>query len=105
MIIGIPKEIMHGEGRVSAIPETVALLKAEGFEVLVENTAGEGALFADSEYAAAGATMIADAEELYAKADIILKNQSSGMLSFVVLYNLNNINITKRIHLCNDARR
>ena len=34
MIIGIPKEIMHGEGRVSAIPETVAKLKADGFEVL-----------------------------------------------------------------------
>ncbi len=73
MVIGIPKEIMHGEGRVSAIPETVSLLKAEGFEVLVENTAGEGALFSDAEYAAAGATMIADAEELYAKSDIILK--------------------------------
>lgn len=73
MIIGIPKEIMHGEGRVSAIPETVSLLKAEGFDVLVENTAGEGALFSDAEYEAAGATMIADAEELYQKADIILK--------------------------------
>ncbi len=73
MIIGIPKEIMHGEGRVSAIPETVAKLKADGFDVLVENSAGEGALFADSDYAAAGATMIADCEELYAKADVILK--------------------------------
>ncbi len=73
MVIGIPKEIMHGEGRVSAIPETVSLLKAEGFDVLVENTAGEGALFSDADYAAAGATMIADVEELYAKADIILK--------------------------------
>ena len=73
MVIGIPKEIMHGEGRVAAIPETVALLKSEGFDVLVENTAGEGALFSDADYAAAGAQMIADAEELYAKADIILK--------------------------------
>ncbi|MBQ7075888.1 MAG: NAD(P) transhydrogenase subunit alpha [Clostridia bacterium] len=73
MVIGIPKEIMHGEGRVSAIPETVSLLKAEGFEVLVENTAGEGALFSDAEYAEAGATIIADCEELYAKSDIILK--------------------------------
>lgn len=73
MVIGIPKEIMHGEGRVSAIPETVSLLKSEGFDVLVENTAGEGALFSDADYAAAGATMIADVEELYAKSDIILK--------------------------------
>ena len=73
MVVGIPKEIMHGEGRVSAIPETVAKLKADGFDVLVENSAGEGALFADSDYAAAGATMIADCEELYAKSDVILK--------------------------------
>ena len=73
MIIGIPKEIMHGEGRVSAIPETVAKLKADGFEVLVENKAGELAFFSDEEYAAAGAEMVADAAELYDRADIILK--------------------------------
>lgn len=73
MIIGIPKEIMHGEGRVSAIPETVTKLKADGYEVLVEKSAGEGSFFSDEEYAVAGATMIADAAELYEKADIILK--------------------------------
>ncbi len=73
MIIGIPKEIMHGEGRVSAIPETVAKLKADGFEVLVENSAGEAAFFSDEDYAAAGATMVSDVADLYAKADIILK--------------------------------
>ena len=85
MVIGIPKEIMHGEGRVSAIPETVAKLKADGYEVLVENAAGEGAFFSDEEYAAAGATMVADVAELYAKADIILKvkepqfNEAKGL--------------------------
>ncbi len=73
MIIGIPKEIMHGEGRVAAIPETVAKLKADGFEVLVEKTAGELAFFSDAEYAAAGAEMVADAQELYDRSDIILK--------------------------------
>ena len=57
MIIGIPKEIMHGEGRVSAIPETVAKLKADGFEVLVENSAGEGAFFSDEDYAVAVAEL------------------------------------------------
>ncbi len=73
MVIGIPKEIMHGEGRVSAIPETVAKLKADGFDVLVEKTAGDGAFFSDEEYAAAGATLMDDVAELYNKADIILK--------------------------------
>ena len=73
MIIGIPKEIMHDEGRVAAIPETVAKLKADGFEVLVENGAGALAFFSDADYAAAGAEMVADAQELYDRADIILK--------------------------------
>ena len=43
MIIGIPKEIMHDEARVAATPETVAKFVNDGFEVLVEKTAGEGA--------------------------------------------------------------
>ena len=49
MIIGIPKEIMHDEGRVAAIPETVAKLKADGFDVLVENNAGALAFFSDAD--------------------------------------------------------
>lgn len=73
MIIGIPKEIMHGEGRVAAIPETVAKLKADGFRVLVERSAGKAAFFSDEEYAAAGAEMIDDAVCLYDMSDIILK--------------------------------
>ena len=40
MIIGIPKEIMHGERRVSAIPETVQKLIHDGHTVLVEKGAG-----------------------------------------------------------------
>lgn len=73
MVIGIPKEIMHGEGRVSAIPETVAKLKTDGYDVLVEASAGAGAFHSDEEYKACGAQIIADVEELYAKSDIILK--------------------------------
>lgn len=73
MIIGIPKEIMHGEGRVSAIPETVSKLKADGYEVLVEKGAGVNAFFADEDYAAAGAVLMDDVADLYAKSDIILK--------------------------------
>ena len=73
MVVGIPREIMHGEGRVSAIPETVAKLKNDGFTVLVEKNAGAEAFFSDEEYAAAGAQIIDDVAQLYAKADIILK--------------------------------
>ena len=73
MVIGIPREIMHGEGRVSATPETVKKMKDDGFKVLVENNAGAGAFFADADYAAAGAEMVADVAELYKRADIVLK--------------------------------
>ena len=73
MVIGIPREIMHDEGRVSATPETVKKMKADGFEVLVETKAGAGAFFADEEYAAAGAELVADVAELYKRADIVLK--------------------------------
>ena len=73
MIIGIPKEIMHDEARVAATPETVAKFVNEGFEVLVEKTAGEGALFHDEDYVKAGATMVDNPEEIYNRAEMILK--------------------------------
>ncbi|NLB17501.1 MAG: NAD(P) transhydrogenase subunit alpha, partial [Syntrophomonadaceae bacterium] len=85
MIIGIPKEIMHGELRVSAIPETVAKLVKDGAEVLVEKSAGVGAHYLDSQYEEAGAQLVEDVAEIYERADVILKvkepqfNQAKGV--------------------------
>ena len=73
MIIGIVKEIMHGEGRVSATPETVAMYCADGFRVLVEKGAGSGAFFPDEEYAQAGAELLDDCAAVYSQADLVLK--------------------------------
>ena len=73
MIIGIPKEIMHDEARVACTPETVGKFVNEGFEVLVECKAGDGALFHDEDYVKAGAKMVADAQEIYDRAELILK--------------------------------
>ena len=73
MIIGIPKEIMHGENRVACTPETVGKFVKEGFEVLVEKSAGDGALYHDKDYVQAGAKIIEDPQEIYDKAEIILK--------------------------------
>ena len=73
MIIGIPKEIMHDEARVAATPETVGKFVKEGFEVLVEKSAGDGALYTDEEYIQAGAKMIDNPQEIYDKAELILK--------------------------------
>ena len=73
MIIGIPKEIMAGERRVAATPDTAGKLVKDGVKVLVERGAGVGALFADEQYAAQGATLVDDPAEVFAKADVILK--------------------------------
>ena len=73
MIIGIPKEIMHGEARVSATPETVAMMVRDGFKVLVERKAGEGSFYLDNEYEKSGAELVTDVLEIYKKSDVILK--------------------------------
>jgi len=73
MILGIPKEIMDDELRVAALPETVAEYVRMGFEVLVESSAGEGALRADAEYERAGAKIVSDPDTLFAQADLIVK--------------------------------
>ena len=73
MIIGIPKEIMHDEARVAATPETVGKYVNDGFKVLVETGAGEGALYHDEDYVKAGATLVDDPQEIYDRAELILK--------------------------------
>jgi NAD(P) transhydrogenase subunit alpha len=73
MQIAIPKEILHAEKRVAAIPETVEKLRAKGFEVAVEQGAGAGIFIDDSDYERAGAKVVKDTERLYSQADIILK--------------------------------
>ncbi|MDD4752698.1 MAG: NAD(P) transhydrogenase subunit alpha [Desulfitobacteriaceae bacterium] len=73
LTLGVPTEIMHGERRVAAIPDTVKKMIAEGAKVLVEEGAGVGSFFSDDEYKAAGAEIVAEAEEVYAQSDIILK--------------------------------
>ncbi len=73
MIIGVPKEIMQGENRVAAIPETVKKMVDKGFSVLFEKGAGMGSHYMDEAYEEAGAELVQDAEEVFARANVILK--------------------------------
>lgn len=73
MIIGVPKEIMQGEARVAATPESCASFIADGHSVLVEKGAGIGSYFLDEAYVKAGVTLVDDVAELYKKANLILK--------------------------------
>jgi NAD(P) transhydrogenase subunit alpha len=73
MLIGVPTETVPGERRVALVPETVGRLGKAGSSVLVQRGAGTAASFTDDAYEAAGATLAADAAEVFAKADFIAK--------------------------------
>ncbi|MBI1965143.1 MAG: Re/Si-specific NAD(P)(+) transhydrogenase subunit alpha [Betaproteobacteria bacterium] len=74
MKLGIPAETLPGEARVAATPETVKKLAASGLNaVLVQSGAGAGASIPDDQYAAAGATIVKSAAEVYGQAGIVLK--------------------------------
>lgn len=73
MRIAVAKEIEASERRVALIPDVVSKLVKQGFEVSIESGAGEKALYSDSDYEAAGATIISDTASLWGEADILLK--------------------------------
>jgi alanine dehydrogenase len=73
MIIGIPKEIKNNEFRVSTTPSGAHALVGRGHEVLVESGAGLGSAITDDEYRAAGATIVITAEEVWQRAEMIIK--------------------------------
>jgi NAD(P) transhydrogenase subunit alpha len=73
MKLAVPRETAPGETRVAATPESVKKFKGLGLDVTVETGAGAHARIADSDYAAAGATIAADARAALSDADIVLK--------------------------------
>jgi alanine dehydrogenase len=73
MVIGIPKEIKDQEYRVSLTPDGAAVLVQAGHTVWVEPSAGVGSGFADEDYRRAGATIASGKDEVFAKAEMIVK--------------------------------
>ncbi|MDZ4063994.1 MAG: alanine dehydrogenase [Coriobacteriia bacterium] len=73
MIVGVPKEIKNNEFRVGMTPAGVREFVSYGHTVLVEKSAGEGSSFCDGEFAGAGAEVVETAEEVFARADMIVK--------------------------------
>ena len=73
MIIGLPKEIKSFEFRVGLVPSNVSDYVAAGHTALVEAGAGLGSGFADQEYIDAGAEILENAADVWAKADMIVK--------------------------------
>ena len=73
LVIGVPTEIKDNENRVSMQPDGVAELVHHGHQVVVQAGAGKGSRFDDAEFAAAGAKIVATADEVFAAADLIVK--------------------------------
>lgn len=73
MLIGVPKEIKNHEYRVGLIPAVVRELTDKGHSVIVEKDCGAGIGLDDYLYTEAGAEIVATADEVFARADMVVK--------------------------------
>ncbi len=87
MLVGVPKEIKTQEYRVGLVPASVRELTHHGHEVLVESNAGAGIGFEDDAYQAVGATIIGSADEVFARADMIVKVKEPQAVEYGKLRN------------------
>jgi alanine dehydrogenase len=71
--VGVPREVKNREYRVAITPAGVHEFVRAGHEVFVEAGAGVGSSISDEEFAAAGATILADAEDVWGAAELVLK--------------------------------
>lgn len=73
MRIGVPTEIREEEHRVALTPAGTKELTMRGHEVLIQAGAGEGSLFPDEAYLAAGGHIVPDADSVFAQAEMVVK--------------------------------
>ncbi len=73
MLIGVPKEIKNNEYRVGLTPGSVRELVRYGQQVMVETNAGAAIGMLDEDYVRAGASIVTDAKEIFAKSDMVVK--------------------------------
>ncbi|MDR7001741.1 alanine dehydrogenase [Neobacillus niacini] len=73
MFIGVPKEIKNNENRVALTPAGVVSFLNAGHTVFVEKDAGIGSGFSNEDYAKAGAQIIDSADQVWEKAEMIMK--------------------------------
>ncbi len=73
MIIGVPKEIKNSENRVAIVPSGVKAFTQAGHKVFIERGAGSGSGIQDEEYILSGAEIVSSSQEVYRKAEMIMK--------------------------------
>src|SRR4026208_1684911 len=85
MIIGVPKEIKEQEQRVALLPSAARQLTRGGHSVVVQKNAGIGSGYPDDEYIKAGAEIVDQAKEVFARADMIMKVKEPLEAEFALL--------------------
>ena len=85
MIVGVPKEVKEDEYRVAMLPVGVEELVSRGHQVVVQAGAGMGSGLADHDYLQAGAELVASGEEVFAKADLIVKVKEPMRSEFALI--------------------
>ena len=73
MLVGVPKEIKVHESRVAITPEGVSEFVHAGHTVIIEDKAGVGSAISNDDFIKAGATIVATADEVCQKAELLLK--------------------------------
>lgn len=107
MLIGVPKEIKNSEYRVGLTPSGVRELIAHGHQVLVQRSAGSSIGLSDDDYARVGATLIAEPESIYQRAELIVKVKEpqphecawlhAGQALFTYLHLASDTELTRRL--------
>jgi alanine dehydrogenase len=73
MIVGVPKEIKVHESRVAITPEGVSEFVYAGHTVIIQDNAGTASAITNEDFIQAGATIVATADDVWQKADLVLK--------------------------------
>src|SRR6266403_902976 len=85
MIIGVPKEIKEQEQRVALLPSAAEELTRRGHSVLVQKDAGVGSGYPNEDYIKAGAEIVAEAKDVFARAEMIVKVKEPLQAEFPLL--------------------
>ena len=111
MRVGVPRELKDHEYRVAITPAGVRELVVHGHEVIIEKDAGVGSSIPDAEFETAGATIVPDADTVFADADMVLKVKEpvpeefhrlrEGLVLFTYLHLAASEPVTQA--LCSDA--
>ena len=107
MKIGVPTETKSGERRVALTPDKTDILVRAGHEVAVQSGAGEKASCPDEEYVAAGASIVATADELWNRSEMVVKVKEpqpeeferfrEGLIVFTYLHLAPELELTRRM--------